>query len=88
MIVFNVMLLMPIVGEILALILSLDDWPGWLTYIGVLVGIVGLGMIGVAKREEERLVMQLENVAYTTLLREYEMGTKPNEVEQEQSMKV
>lgn len=56
MIVFNAMLLLPIVGEILALILSLDDWPGWLTYIGVLIGIVGLGMIGVAKREEERLM--------------------------------
>jgi hypothetical protein len=66
----------------------LDSWPGLLTYIGVLAAIAGLFLMGVAKRDEENMMNNLENVAYTKLLRKYECGTRPNEIEQEMSVKV
>lgn len=60
--------------------LGLDTVPGLLTFIGVPIAIIGLFMVGIAKQEEEKIQNSLENINYTKLLREYEMGSKPVEI--------
>jgi hypothetical protein len=60
----------------MGLMLNLDAFPGFFTWIGYGVAIVGWVLIGRAKLIEENQLKAIENINYTKLLRDVEMEAK------------